>query len=572
FVEPLRYQTILVDVLSTLSCMGLKKVDETMIVFASRDRATRQVMWKFRKQYSQLVEFDRLIRPLVTVVSFPPLPEKPFFVLNTPLKVDVRRGQLKEYFTALFQIPLAPQAVHHICRFVSLDTVSPLDEFGTGVRKSGFLIRRTKSLSRETWKVKWCQVDGLVFEIYDSPGGLISESISLVNAQIGRQSSGPGSDDKTMKHAFMIMEPKKSAGSYSRFAFCAETDEERDDWIGAILEFIEGNNNDDSHGNGGRTSYGNSSSTFRNNGSKADYKPVSFGTPSPYSASNHSATSLGPEDDEPLEDLKKSKIRSFFPFRSTPGKSANASEDLSAYSKSGLLATTMPSEEPISTQQVLDDLRAAQGSAARAHGVFGNDLGAALALSSGELFGKSIPSIVFRCLDYLLKTGAIYEEGLFRLNGSAAQIKHFKEQFDTSYDVNFVSMPAIPDINTVAGLLKLYLRELPVLILSDMAGAYRDESKETDYKKVAYGFRELTQRLPTAHRDLLYVLFRFLKQVVDNCNSNKMNLKNVCIVFSPTLNILPNVILPFLVDFECVFGAGEPTPTEKRETLGLAFP
>ena len=69
-------------------------------------------------------------------------------------------------------MPHIPRMVlYYICRFLSLDFVNPLDDFKSGARKEGFLVRRYKGLGA-TWKIRWCQVDGPYMEIYENPGGL----------------------------------------------------------------------------------------------------------------------------------------------------------------------------------------------------------------------------------------------------------------------------------------------------------------------------------------------------------------------------------------------------------------
>ncbi|KAH9971782.1 hypothetical protein BJV77DRAFT_958134, partial [Russula vinacea] len=59
-----------------------------------------------------------------------------------------------------------------------------------------------------------------------------------------------------------------------------------------------------------------------------------------------------------------------------------------------------------------------------------------------------LPAIVFRCIEYLEKTKAEQEEGIFRLSGSSAVIKSLKDKFNS------------------AGLLKSFLRDLPSSILT----------------------------------------------------------------------------------------------------------
>lgn len=80
-------------------------------------------------------------------------------------------------------------------------------------------------------------------------------SIALPNAQIGRQQSqeGPGDsregavDPNSYRHAFLILEPKKgqtvseakkNPHNVTRHVLCAETDQERDDWVGALMLYV----------------------------------------------------------------------------------------------------------------------------------------------------------------------------------------------------------------------------------------------------------------------------------------------------------------------------------------------
>lgn len=58
------------------------------------------------------------------------------------------------------------------------------------------------------------------------------------------------------------------------------------------------------------------------------------------------------------------------------------------------------------------------------------------------------------------------EEGIYRLNGSSAVIKSLKEKFNHEGDVHLLAGEEYYDIHAVAGLLKLYLRDLPSSVLT----------------------------------------------------------------------------------------------------------
>jgi len=62
-------------------------------------------------------------------------------------------------------------------------------------------------------------------------------------------------------------------------------------------------------------------------------------------------------------------------------------------------------------------------------------------------------------------------------------------------------------------------------------------------------------RLPQANRTLIRALSAFLIGIVNNADVTKMSVRNVGIVFSPTLNIPAPVFAMFLTEFDAIFGA-----------------
>lgn len=60
-------------------------------------------------------------------------------------------------------------------------------------------------------------------------------------------------------------------------------------------------------------------------------------------------------------------------------------------------------------------------------------------------------------------------------------------------------------------------------------------------------------RLPRENRALLSAISKFLIEIVNNAEVNKMTIRNVGIVFAPTLNIPAPVFSMFLTDYERIF-------------------
>jgi SLIT-ROBO Rho GTPase activating protein len=62
-------------------------------------------------------------------------------------------------------------------------------------------------------------------------------------------------------------------------------------------------------------------------------------------------------------------------------------------------------------------------------------------------------------ISYFLNSVGLHHQGIFRVSGSQVEINNFKEWFERGDDPLHETTDA-SDINSVAGVLKLYLREL----------------------------------------------------------------------------------------------------------------
>lgn len=76
----------------------------------------------------------------------------------------------------------------------------------------------------------------------------------------------------------------------------------------------------------------------------------------------------------------------------------------------------------------------------------------------------------------------------------------------------------------------------------------------TERSKKIQTFNVLVHKLPWANFELLRHLSSFLIEIVENSAVNKMTVRNVGIVFAPTLNIPAPLISFFLTDFMDIFG------------------
>ncbi|AET40954.1 GTPase-activating protein BEM3 Ecym_7102 [Eremothecium cymbalariae DBVPG len=569
FVQPEDLGTIKMEVISTLYH---EPGNSANILFSVIDRKSSKEMFKFAKTIDSVIEFDMYIRSNMDSLALPPLPDKQLFATNIPVKVDTRRENLNDYFSSLlYMTNLLPGPALKLAEFISTTPVmNPV--MGDYSKEGILLVRKAKTLgSAASWRVRYCTVEGNV--MYLNEQSFVTDTIKLAYSTIELQANLP--DDRYgTKNGFIINEHKKSGlSSSTKYYFCAETSREREQWISVLTIMC------DAPGGGNlNVSFNNRSeaSSLVDQGSASDSSylgpianlEVNNDINSPPKIPDGTGNICIPEDEK---EVKRRRMKSFFAFKklSNPAPYSSGNDNVSIFSQDEEVnSTTTGTESTI--HKSLQSMHLYSNNKV----VFGADLKTALQLSSHAYQGRyEIPSIVFRTLEFLYKNRGIHEEGIFRLSGSSLLIKSLQEQFDRDHDVdlcnynkNVVVSPEnenqggiYVDVNTVTGLLKLYLRRLPHMIFGDDAfSAFKqivDKPGGKDTKFVAQEFKTLlfSGKIPKENISLMYALFELLVKINDNNNINKMNLRNLCIVFSPTLNIPVNILQPFILDFGYIF-------------------
>ena len=614
---------------SRASIMFPKNFEEdpvfTLAVFA---RSDGRELWRVEKDSASLSYLDQVLKQSSMFTA--KTPEKSLFSGHAPAKVDARRTALEKYLGEILNTEMDTAAALEICRYLSTNTMEPHAEditpggdaeespikTGPGGRplKNGYLTKRGKNFGG--WKARFFVLDGPVFKYYESPGGPHLGAIKLQSAQIGKQqqqsdnhspSRGDVDDvDNQYRHAFLILEPKrKDSSSLVRHVLCAESDQERDQWVEALLQYVDFKDEEDddqsqaSHHDHARSGSDGSAAA---NGLKArrklyaqgrsqtmpelsdDLRGVSYentkqgsipygarsknsGTPSPPTngherdpmASIPQTQSMknisAPKNAQVIQDAAtwgnrqnllapvnaddkiKQKKRSFFGFGSKPRASSD-SQDNNGSNDSTTSLTQMAYEQ---------------------HGpirpTFGAPLGEAVRYNHPADVNIELPAVVYRCIEYLDAKNAAGEEGIFRLSGSNVVIKQLRERFNTEGDVNLITDGQYYDIHAVASLLKLYLRELPTTILTrELHLEFLAVTELHDVNSKISALNGLVYRLPRANNALLRYLSGFLINIINHADTNKMTVRNVGIVFSPTLNIPAPVFALFLQQYDGIFG------------------
>lgn len=501
--------------------------------------------------------------------------------------------------------------------------------------KEGYLTKRGKNFGG--WKVRYFILQGSELKYFESPGGTHLGTIKLQTAQIGKQtqsSSPPGTDDDVenqYRHAFLVLEPKrKDSSSLVRHVLCAESDRERDEWVLVLTQNVENLSDDDqnkpqasrraedgkSHVTGFEAKVrqysepraavaqeDRTTAQVATEGLKViGYEQVTAGAaptigvqqidrrsdtspsrtstssapntlqeagpnPDQQGASISSKIISGPKNGSVIQDLGswgnkiqtniKDKKRSMWGFRQRGGSESAAAES-----------------QPVPYGGVHQSSCNPYGPT---RAVFGLPLAEAVELCPPRGVDVNLPAVVYRCIEYLHAKDAASEEGIFRLSGSNIVIKALRERFNTEGDVDFLADDQYHDVHAIASLFKSYLRELPSTVLTkelhlDFLHVLELDEKS---KKIA-AFNLLVHRLPRVNLSLLRALSQYLIEIVNNADKNKMNVRNMGIVFSPTLNIPAPVFAMFLTDFDAIFGA-EPAETvaptqDQIRTVELSVP
>ena len=607
---------------SRASLLSLTQLEEDPVfTLAILSRADGGELWRVEKDSLSLAKLDQRLKlcPAFTAKT----PDRSLFSGHAPAKLDARRIALNYYLDELLNTPLDMSTALELCKYLSTNTLPPnADETGSSTAetnpessqkigpdgrpfRSGYLTKRGKNFGG--WKARFFVLDGPHLKYYETPGGAHLGTIKLPRAQIGKQSQGghegspargPSTDDvdNQYRHAFLILEPKKKdPSSVTKHVLCAESDQERDQWVDALLRWIDYKDPDEedhpkqdqahdrqvsnasermngkkkNQGRGGQQKQGgnddnligvNYEATRQGDLPQVAPPPPSAGltmsSQGPYSISaprdpqviSNSepwGSKLGMGLAPPSQDEKKARKRSFFGFGPKTRSSSDGNDSLFGGENSTGVNGQGGPQYNVPVRQV-----------------FGASLAEAVRYNPPTDIKVPLPAVVYRCIQYLDAKNAIYEEGIFRLSGSNVVIKQLKERFNNEGDINLVTDPQYHDIHAVASLLKMYLRELPNTILtSDLRLEFIGVTEMTNVNDKIAALSELVQRLPQANATLLKYLIAFLIKIISHADSNKMTVRNVGIVFSPTLNIPAPVFAMFLQQYEPIFGI-EPSEYE----------
>ena len=519
------------------SILSLKSDENPTFVLGVSLRSDECQLWRVEKPASALQSlYQNMSQACPLDVA---MPDKHLFTGTSPAKVNARREVLEDFFDRLLDTPMNDKAGLILCQFLSTH-VSPPDEAyaaaATGLArpgstdadqtsthsaeilrpaKEGYLTKRGKNFGG--WKARYFVLADATLRYFDSPGGPLSGTIRLTQAQIGRQSrpaneSSPAraatldADAGEVRHAFLILEPKRRDSKHVvRHVLCADSDAERDAWVNALIQHV------------GQLP------SAETNKALADPKTPSATTSSKSSILSSVMRGARDESERRVATPAESDTASLqglsyedtapgqLPLRNDPTPPIHDSPSPRAASFGGSSNGTTPSARTISAprdgakiqdagawgNRALESPRVVAAKdpkkrhlwgfrgggdhdaavpatparpPANQRPVFGLPLAEAVRLHPAhgpDVTDPHLPSILHRCLQYLTAQGAEMEEGLFRLSGSNTLVRQLRDRFNAEGDLDFAAEGGgFVDVHAVASLLKQYLRELPDMVLT----------------------------------------------------------------------------------------------------------
>ncbi|PSN70057.1 Rho GTPase-like protein activator [Corynespora cassiicola Philippines] len=161
-------------------------------------------------------------------------------------------------------------------------------------------------------------------------------------------------------------------------------------------------------------------------------------------------------------------------------------------------------------------------------------------ISLDELFrrdGSPVPLVVYQCIQAVDLYG-LEVEGIYRIPGTQSHIQQMKSLFDSdATQVDFRNPEAFQhDVNSVAGLLKQFFRDLPDPLLTlEFYNKFIDAARIDDDTMRRDSMHALINALPDPNYATLRALMLHLHRVQQSSEVNRMSTANLGICWAPSV-------------------------------------
>ncbi len=180
-----------------------------------------------------------------------------------------------------------------------------------------------------------------------------------------------------------------------------------------------------------------------------------------------------------------------------------------------------------------------------------------------ERDGSAVPMVVYQCIQAVDLFG-LEVEGIYRLSGTGSHVTKIRAMFDNgayslqrSFTLSLSNSKSAADkrrwidaskldfrdpaaffhdVNSVAGLLKQFFRDLPDPLLTlEHYAAFVEASKAEDDTVRRDSLHAIINSLPDSNYATLRAITLHLHRVMEKSSVNRMNSSNLAIVWGPTL-------------------------------------
>ncbi|WCJ22485.1 Rho GTPase-activating protein 3 [Euphorbia peplus] len=137
--------------------------------------------------------------------------------------------------------------------------------------------------------------------------------------------------------------------------------------------------------------------------------------------------------------------------------------------------------------------------------------------------GNSVPTILLMMQKRLYVEGGLKAEGIFRINAENSQEEYVRDQLNNGV------VPRGIEVHCLSGLIKAWFRELPSGVLDSLT------PEQVMHCNTEDDCTQLVKLLPPTEAALLDWAINLMADVVDHEQYNKMNARNIAMVFAPNM-------------------------------------
>jgi len=147
-----------------------------------------------------------------------------------------------------------------------------------------------------------------------------------------------------------------------------------------------------------------------------------------------------------------------------------------------------------------------------------------------------VPPIMVKCCEAIEKYGT-QSQGIYRVSGITSKVANLRQKLEKDLDAVDLDAPEWSgDINNVASVLKMWLRELPDPLLTDsLYQGFIEAAKIENDRLQHIRLHERVNELPDANYSTLKYFMGHLHRINQHSAENSMSMQNLSIVFGPTL-------------------------------------